>query len=133
MNEKVLSQPWMSRPAFGHAFCRFTRIPSRTGSVHDRTFGIPSTCMRQFGHAPVMQNRPRARWYLNDRPVIVTPAAASADPTVSPMKPPTRFPSNSNATGRSRRIDSPGRGGRRSLTPARSRARAARRHVGSRS
>ena len=49
-----------------------------------RTFGIPSICIRQFGHAPVMHESPRGRWYLKDRAVIVTPAAASAEPTVSP-------------------------------------------------
>ena len=52
MNEKVLSQPWMSWSTLGHAFWRSTRIPSRTGSVHERTFGIPSTCIRQLGHRP---------------------------------------------------------------------------------
>ena len=93
MNENVLSQPWMSWSTLGHAFWRSTRIPSRTGSVHERTFGIPSTCIRQFGHAPVMQNRPRARWYLNERPVIETPAAASAEPIVSPSNAPIVRPS----------------------------------------
>ena len=73
MNENVFSQPWMSWFTLGQAFWRSTRIPSRTGSVHERTFGIPSTCIRQFGHAPVMQNSPRARWYLNERAVIATP------------------------------------------------------------
>ena len=29
------------------------------------------------GHEPVMQNSPRGRWYLNDRAVMSTPAAAS--------------------------------------------------------
>src|SRR4029453_10189271 len=88
MNENVFNQPWTSWSAPGQAFWRSTRIPSRTGSVHDRTFGIPSTCIRQFGQAPVMQNRPRARWYLNERPVIETPAAASAEPIVSPSNAP---------------------------------------------
>jgi hypothetical protein len=49
---EVFSQPWTSWSTLGHAFWRSTRIPSRTGSVHERTFGIPSTCIRQFGHAP---------------------------------------------------------------------------------
>ena len=123
MNENVLSQPWMSWSTLGHAFWRSTRIPSRTGSVHERTFGIPSTCIRQLGHPPVMQNRPRARWYLNERPVIETPAAASAEPIVSPSNASIVRPSNANETGRSRRMASPGRGGSRSVTRSRPRRR----------
>ena len=118
MNENVFSHPWMSWFTLGQAFCRSTRIPSRTGSVHERTFGISSICIRQFGHAPVMQNSPRGRWYLNERPVIPTPEAASAEPTVSPSNAPTRRPSKWNAIGRSRRIASPVRSGSRSVTPA---------------
>ena len=71
MKENVFSHPWMSRSAEGHAFWRSTRIPSRAGSVQARTLGIPSICIRQFGHEPVMHDSPRGRWYLNDRPVIV--------------------------------------------------------------
>ena len=127
MNENVFSQPWTSWSTLGHAFWRSTRIPSRTGSVHERTFGIPSTCIRQFGHAPVMQNRPRARWYLNERPVIETPAAASAEPIVSPSNAPTVRPSIANVIGRSRRIASPGRGGSRSVTRSKPRRWARRR------
>ncbi len=58
MNEKRFSQPWMSRSTDGHAFCRSTFMPSRTGSVHARTFGMPSTCIRQLGHDPVMHESP---------------------------------------------------------------------------
>ena len=61
MNENVLSQPWMSRPADGQAFWRSTRMPSRTGSMQARTLGIPSICIRQFAHDPVMHSRPRGR------------------------------------------------------------------------
>ena len=107
MNENVFSHPWMSRSAEGHAFWRSTRIPSRAGSVQARTLGIPSICIRQFGHEPVMHDSPRGRWYLNDRPVIVTPAAASADPTVSPSNAAIVVRSNRNPIGRSRRIASP--------------------------
>jgi hypothetical protein len=60
MKEKVFSQPWTSWSTLGHAFWRSTRIPSRRGSVHERTFGSPSICIRQLGQAPVMQNNPRA-------------------------------------------------------------------------
>ena len=41
MKERLFSQPWISRPALGQAFCRCAVIPSWTGSVHERTFGIP--------------------------------------------------------------------------------------------
>jgi hypothetical protein len=54
-----------------------------------------------------MHDNPRGRWYLNDRPVIVTPAAVSADPTVSPSNASIVLRSNRNRTGRSRRIASP--------------------------
>ena len=84
MKETVLSQPWMSRSTDGQAFCRCTRIPSRTGSVQVRTLGMPSTCIRQLGQEPVMQNSPRGRWYLKDRAVMSNPAAAMAEPIVSP-------------------------------------------------
>ncbi len=61
MNENVFSHPWMSRSTEGQAFWRSTRIPSLTGSVHARTFGIPSICIKQLGHAPVMHCSPRGR------------------------------------------------------------------------
>jgi hypothetical protein len=44
---------------------------------------------------------------LNERLVMVTPAAASADPTVSPSKAEIVRRSNRNRIGRSRRIASP--------------------------
>ncbi len=98
MNENVSSQPWMSRSTDGQAFCRWTVIPSRTGMVHARTFGIPSICIRQFGQDPVMHWIPRGRWYLNERLVMATPAAERADPTVSPSNAWTVRPSKRSRT-----------------------------------
>ena len=48
-------------------FCARTCTPSRTGSVQTRTFGKPSTCMRQLGQWPEQQSSPRRRWYLKLR------------------------------------------------------------------
>ena len=97
---ELFSQPWISRFTDGHAFCRSTFMPSRTGSVQARTLGIPSICIKQLGHDPVMQSRPRGRWYLNEREVMSTPAAANAEPTVSPSKAAIVVRSNRNRTPR---------------------------------
>src|SRR4051794_22783157 len=50
----------------------------------------------QFGQSPVMQYRPRRRWYFSDREKVRTPARNSADATVSPSSKGTGFPSKSN-------------------------------------
>src|SRR5207249_1090819 len=42
------------------AGCRFARRLD-TGSAQTRTFGVPSTVIMQFGHAPEQQRRPRGR------------------------------------------------------------------------
>jgi hypothetical protein len=76
-----------------------TVIPERTGSVQARTFGTPSTSTRQFGHRPAQQRSPRGRWYLKLRLTIRTPAAWSAEPTVSPLNALTLRPANVNSSG----------------------------------
>ena len=57
---------------------------SRTGSVHARTPGAPSTETRQFGHWPLQHIRPRRRWYLNERENVRQPFAKRAEAIVSP-------------------------------------------------
>ena len=52
--------------------------------MHARTVGTPSTSTRQLGHWPLQHRRPRGRWYLNERENTRTPAAYSAEATVSP-------------------------------------------------
>src|SRR5207245_2826251 len=59
-------------------------MPARTGVWQAWRSGTPSTRTMQLAHAPVMQNRPRGRWYLNDRPRTTTPPAAIAEATESP-------------------------------------------------
>ena len=88
-----------------------TSIPCRTGSVHARTPGQPSTSTRQFGHWPAQQSSPRGRWYLKLREIVRRPEAWSAEPIVSPSYASTRLPSNSKVTGRPRSIRSFGREG----------------------
>ena len=36
-------------------------MPARTGSVHVRTLGVPSTFIRQLGQSPDPHNSPRGR------------------------------------------------------------------------
>ena len=59
-------------------------MPSRTGSVHARTPGAPSTATMQLGQLPAQHIRPRRRWYLKLRENVRRPAANSAEPIVSP-------------------------------------------------
>ncbi len=42
-------------------FWLVTTIPSTAGVVQTRTFGMPSTVIRQLGQWPVQQRRPRGR------------------------------------------------------------------------
>ena len=49
-----------------------------------RTFGTPSTVMRQLAQRPAAHKRPRRRWYLKLRESVRTPPAQSAAPIVSP-------------------------------------------------
>ena len=58
-----------------------------------RTFGSPSTCIRQLGQPPLAHRSPRGRWYLKLREKTRRPAANSADPIVSPSYASTGLPS----------------------------------------
>src|SRR5215211_219989 len=102
-----------SKSREGDAFMCSTLIPSRTGSVHARTPGAPSTCTRQFGHWPAQHRRPRRRWYLKLRENVRWPAAYSAEPIVSPSSASTGFPSKVKPRLCSRSTRSPGCGDRR--------------------
>ena len=64
-----------SRSSDGQAFCPLTTAPFLAGSTQTRTLGTPSTVIRQLGHRPATQVRPRGRWYLNDLLNMRTPAA----------------------------------------------------------
>src|SRR5918992_3540059 len=93
-------------------FCVRISAPCLIGSTHTRTFGTPSTVIRQFGQWPEQQRRPRGRWYLNEREKRRCPAAYIAEPSVSPAKPPTAYPSTVKiARPDERSISSPGLGG----------------------
>ena len=59
-------------------------MPASTGRRQARTFASPPICTRQLGQWPAQQSRPRGRWYLKERLSVFTPAAASAEPMVSP-------------------------------------------------
>ena len=73
-----------SKSSLPSTFCGSTTAPSRRGSTQTRTFGTPSTVIRQFGQWPAQQRSPRGRWYLNEREKTRLPPAKSADPIVSP-------------------------------------------------
>src|SRR3990172_11422381 len=96
-----------SKSSDQRTFCPSTTAPSRIGSVQTRTFGTPSTVIRQFGQWPEQQRSPRGRWYLNEREKTRFPAAKAAEPSVSPSKPSTFQPPNQNQTGLHPSIPSP--------------------------
>ena len=73
-------------------------MPARTGSVHVRTLGVPSTFIRQLGQSPDMHNSPRGRWYLKLRLKMRCPAAYNAEAMVSPGLAETFRPSNVNVS-----------------------------------
>ena len=85
-----------------------TSMPSRTGSVHARTPGAPSTVTRQFGHWPAQHISPRGRWYLNERENVRRPPANSAEAMVSPSYAVIGLPSKLNVTWVERSTRSPG-------------------------
>ncbi len=76
--------------------------------MHARTFGTPSTSMRQFGQEPEQQSNPRGRWYLKLREKTRRPAAKRAEPIVSPSKASIVALSKKNVSPRPRSISSPG-------------------------
>src|SRR5579872_6496434 len=97
-----------SKSTLGRPFCLSTRMPALTAVWQAWTFGTPSTLTMQLAHEPLRQYRPRGRWYLNDRAVTVTPAAAIADAMVSPSKHWTVRPSSENDSDLDRFNTSPG-------------------------
>jgi len=97
-----------SRSSDPSTFWALTTMPGRTGSTQTRTFGVPSTVIWQFGQWPEQQSRPRGRWYLKLRLKMRRPAANSAEPTVSPGKAVTGFPSKVSSIVSDRSIRSVG-------------------------
>ena len=88
-------------------FCARTSAPVRSGSTQTRTFGTPSTVIRQFAQLPVQHWSPRGRWYLKLREKTRRPVAKRAEAIESPAKPANRSPANVNCRA------GPGRSARR--------------------
>src|SRR5712692_9702410 len=86
-----------STSAVGYAFCRSSRIPERAGARQVKTFGTPSTRIKQYEHAAAKQKGPRGRWYFTERENTDSPAASSETATGSPSNAGIESPSKSTA------------------------------------